>query len=442
MGKPIVAIVGRPNVGKSTLFNRLAGARVAIVEDTPGVTRDRLYFDVDWRGQYFTVVDTGGIILEEKPDTILGQVRKQAQIAMDEASVVLFMVDGRAGLTSEDEALAALLRKTRKPVVLVVNKIEQFENNPAMYEFYGLGLGDPIPISAAHGMNTGDMLDAVAALFDERLEEPYDPDVIKIAVVGRPNVGKSSLVNVILGEERSIVSAVPGTTRDATDSAFTHEGQRYVIIDTAGMRRRGRVEAGTERFSVIRSLRAVDRCDVALMMIDGGDGLIEQDKRVAGYVHEAGKGVVLVVNKWDLVEKDQNTMRKYEKELREGLNFMQYAPTLFISALTRQRVAKLPELVKFVSEQHSHRVATSVLNDVIRDAVQMNPTPADKGKRLKILYATQAGVKPPNFVLFVNEPKIMHFSYERYLENQIRKNFGFEGTPIRMTLRRKEEESQ
>jgi GTP-binding protein len=285
------------------------------------------------------------------------------------------------------------------------------------------------------------MLDALVDLFDEPNEEAYEPDVIKIAVVGRPNVGKSSLVNVILGEERSIVSPVPGTTRDATDSPFTHEGQRYVIIDTAGMRKRGRVEAGTERFSVIRSLRAVDRCDVALMMIDGADGLIEQDKRVAGYIHEAGKGVVLVVNKWDLVEKDQNTMRKYEKELREGLNFMQYAPTLFISALTRQRVAKLPELVKFVSEQHSHRVATSVLNDVIREAVQMNPTPADKGKRLKILYATQAGVKPPNFVLFVNEPKIMHFSYERYLENQIRKNFGFEGTPIRITLRKREEDS-
>jgi GTP-binding protein len=439
MGKPIVAIVGRPNVGKSTLFNRLAGTRAAIVEDTPGVTRDRLYFDTDWRGRCFTVVDTGGIVMDEKPDTILGQVRRQAQIAVDEASAVLFMVDGRAGLTPEDEALAALLRKTRKPVLLVVNKIEQFENNPAMYEFYGLGLGDPIPVSASHGMNTGDMLDALTELFGDQAEEEYEPDVIKIAVVGRPNVGKSSLVNAILGEERSIVSPVPGTTRDATDSPFTHEGQRYVIIDTAGMRKRGRVEAGTERYSVIRSLRAVDRCDVAVVMIDGKDGLIEQDKRVAGYVHEAGRGVVLTVNKWDLVEKDQNTMHKYERELREGLSFMQYAPTLFISALTRQRVAKLPELVKFVSEQHSHRVATSVLNDVIRDAVQMNPAPADKGKRLKILYATQAGVKPPNFVLFVNEPKIMHFSYERYLENQIRKNFGFEGTPVRITLRRKDE---
>jgi GTP-binding protein len=421
------------------LFNRLAGTRVAIVEDTPGVTRDRLYFDVEWRGRSFTVVDTGGIVMEEKPDTILGQVRKQAEIAMDEASVVLFMVDGRAGLTSEDEALAALLRKTQKPVVLVVNKIEQFENNPAMYEFYGLGLGDPIPVSAAHGMNTGDMLDALVDHFHEREAESYDPDVIRIAVVGRPNVGKSSLVNVILGQDRSIVSPVPGTTRDAIDSPFTREGQRYVIIDTAGMRKRGHVEAGTERYSVIRSLRAVDRCDVALIMIDGQDGLTEQDKRIAGYIHEAGKGVTLVVNKWDLVEKDHHTMRQYEKRLREGLGFMQYAPTLFISALTRQRVAKLPELIKFVSEQHSHRVATSVLNDIIREAVQMNPAPADKGKRLKILYATQPGVKPPHFVLFVNEPKLMHFSYARYLENQIRKNFGFEGTPIRITLRKKEE---
>jgi GTP-binding protein len=350
-------------------------------------------------------------------------------------------VDGRAGLTAEDEALAGLLRKTQKPVVLVVNKVDHFNHHEAVHEFYGLGIGEPIPISAAHGMNTGDMLDVLVSHFQADMGQEYEPDVIKMAVVGRPNVGKSSLVNSLLGKERSIVSDIPGTTRDAIDSPFIWEGQRFVLIDTAGMRKKGRVEEGTERYSVIRSLRAVDRCDVALVMIDGKDGLTEQDKRIAGYVHEAGKGIILTVNKWDLVEKNDKTMRRYEQELREGLNFMAYAPTLFISALTRQRVSKLPELAKFVAEQHSHRVMTSVLNEVVQEAVQMNPTPGDKGKRLKILYATQAGVRPPHFILFVNEPKLMHFSYGRYLENQLRKNFGFEGTPLRITLRKKEESS-
>lgn len=439
LAKPVIAIVGRPNVGKSTMFNRLAGGRIAIVEDVPGVTRDRLYFDTEWLGRRFTIVDTGGIDLVEEEASILGQVRLQAQIAMNEADVIVFVVDGQVGMTAEDEALANLLRRTRKPVIVAVNKTDHFKDNYTATEFYGLGFGEPIPVSSLHGMNTGDMLDAIVAKLPKEDEEGFESDVIKLAVIGRPNVGKSSLVNVIVGEDRTIVSDVAGTTRDAIDTSFKYHGQDFLIIDTAGMRKRRVVESGTERFSVIRSLRAVDRSDVVLMVIDGSTGLIEQDKKIAGYAHEAGKGMILVVNKWDLVEKDQNTLHKYQEKLRAELGFLSYAPIVFTSALTKQRIAKIPELAAFVAEQQNHRVSTSVLNDVIGQAVQMNPTPTDKGKRLKIFYCSQVGVRPPHFVFFVNDPELMHFSYLRYLENQMRKNFGFEGTPIKVTVRRKDD---
>lgn len=432
-----MAIVGRPNVGKSTLFNRLAGGRIAIVDDRPGVTRDRLYFDTEWQNTVMTIVDTGGIDLVEEESTILGQVRLQAAIAMEEADAIVFVVDGQVGLTAEDEALAVLLRRTKKPVIVCVNKTDNFVNNFNAVEFYSLGFGEPIAVSSLHGMNTGDLLDAVVKELPDTGEEFREPDVIRIAVIGRPNVGKSSLVNAIIGQNRTIVSDMAGTTRDAIDTPFKANGQNYIIVDTAGMRKRKNVEEGPERYSVIRALRAVDRSDVVLMVIDGSTGLTEQDKKIAGYADEAGRGLILVINKWDLIEKDQNTMHRMEKQLRQELGFLAYAPILFISALTKQRVSKLPELVSFVAEQQNHRVTTSVLNDVISQAVQLNPAPTDKGRRLKIFYCTQAGVKPPNFIFFVNEPELMHFSYLRYLENQIRKNFGFEGTPIRMTVRQK-----
>lgn len=435
MSKPIVALVGRPNVGKSTLFNRIVGRRTAIVEDTPGVTRDRLYRDADWLGRPFTLIDTGGIDLENKKDLILSQVKKQAQLAIDEADVIVFLVDGRSGLTADDENLAHFLRRNKKPVILAINKIENFQENDNIYEFYQLGLGEPVPISASHGMNVGDLLDVVIASFANDQTEDTDPDIIKLSLVGRPNVGKSSLVNVLLGEERVIVSDIPGTTRDAIDTPFEKDGQRYNIIDTAGMRRRGNINENMERYSVIRSLRAIDRSDVVLLVIDGTLGVTEQDKKIAGYIHEAGKGIVLVVNKWDIVEKDEKTMHKYEKELRSELGFMKYAPTLFVSAETKKRVPKLLELVNYVAEQQTHRINTSVLNEVITEAVQITPPPTDKGKRLKILYCTQTGIKPPHFVIFVNNPELMHFSYQRYLENVIRDNFGFVGTPIKFNVK-------
>lgn len=438
MSKPIVAIVGRPNVGKSTLFNRLTGGRVAIVEDTPGVTRDRLYRDSEWLNRRFTIIDTGGLDFFSKQDSILGQVRRQAKLAVDEADVILFIVDGRSGLTNDDENVAEMLRRSNKPVILVVNKVEDFIKNESLYDFYSLGLGDPVPISAAHGLNTGDLLDQVIEYFPPIDEEDIEPDIIKIAVVGRPNVGKSSLVNIILGQERVIVSDIAGTTRDAIDTPFIREGQKYILIDTAGIRRKSNIEESTERYSVIRAFKAVDRCDVVLMVIDGTEGVTEQDKRIAGFAHEAGKGSVLVINKWDLVEKDDKTLHKYEEKVRSELGFMQYAPTIFVSALTRQRVDKIIELTNFVAEQQTHRINTSVLNEVIAEAVQLTPPPTDKGKRLKILYSTQAGIKPPHFILFVNEPELMHFSYRRYLENVMRKNFGFEGSPIRITVRKRE----
>jgi len=439
VGKPIVAIVGRPNVGKSTLFNRLTGGRAAIVEDTPGVTRDRLYRDAEWLGRSFTLVDTGGIDFTDKDDTsILAQVRRQAEIAVEEADVIIFMVDGRTGLTSDDENVAAMLRRARKPIVLTVNKVEDYSNNNVVLDFYQLGLGEPLPVSAANGMNIGDLLDEVVAHFPKEIADDVEPDIIKIAVVGRPNVGKSSLVNAILGQERVIVSDIAGTTRDAIDTPFSREGQKYLLIDTAGIRRKRNIELSMERYSVIRALRAIDRSDVVLIVIDATTGVTEQDKRIAGYVHEAGKGAILVINKWDLVEKDDKTMNKFDEIIRSELSFMQYAPTIYVSALTKQRVAKIIELVNFVAEQQTIRISTSVLNETVAEAVLLTPPPTDKGKRLKILYCTQAGIKPPNFVFFVNEPELMHFSYLRYLENTIRKNFGFEGSPLKMTVRKRE----
>ena len=437
--KPIVAIVGRPNVGKSTLFNRLTKTKLAIVEDTPGVTRDRLYQDVEWNGKVFTLIDTGGIEMNSK-DSILTAVKKQAQIAIEEADLILFVCDGQMGISSEDAEVAQMLMRTKKDVMLVVNKIEDYSNPEELYEYYELGLGEIYPISASHGMNTGDLLDEILERLGDIDNEEYDPDVIKIAVIGRPNVGKSSLTNAILGQERCIVSNVPGTTRDAIDTAFSRDGQDYAIIDTAGMRKRGKVFETTEKYSVIRSLRAVDRCDVVLMVINAEEGLIEQDKKIAGYAHEQGKGLILVVNKWDLIEKDDKTYTEFEKNLRKNLLFMSYAPIIFVSALTKQRVHKVLDLVKYVAEQQSVRISTSVLNEIVREAVMQNPPPTDKGKRLKILYITQSGVKPPTFVLFVNEPEILHFSYERYLENKLRESFGFEGTSIKFVVRKRENE--
>ena len=440
--KPIVAIVGRPNVGKSTLFNRFTRSKLAIVEDYPGVTRDRLYQDAEWNNRKFTLIDTGGIEVKSD-DTILAQVRTQAQVAMEEADVIIFMCDIKAGVTNEDMEIAQMLRRTKKDVILAVNKVENFDRLEDLYEFYTLGLDEPYPISASHGMNTGDLLDRLMELIDKYDEEEYEEDVIKIAVVGRPNVGKSSLTNAILGQERAIVSNIPGTTRDAIDTPFERNGQQYVIIDTAGMRRKSKVaETTTERYSVIRSLRAVDRSDVVLMVINAEEGLIEQDKKIVGYAHEQGKAIILVVNKWDLIEKDDKTASTMEKEIRSELLFLQYAPMIFVSAMTKQRVHKLIDMINFGVEQNNLRISTSVLNEVIRDAMQLNPPPSDKGKRLKIYYATQSGVRPPTFVLFVNEPEIMHFSYERFLENKIRENFGFEGTPIKIVVRKRSEDEK
>ncbi|MBQ2004877.1 MAG: ribosome biogenesis GTPase Der, partial [Peptococcaceae bacterium] len=396
--------------------------------------------DAEWNNRKFTLIDTGGIEVKSD-DTILAQVRTQAQVAMEEADVIIFMCDIKAGVTNEDMEIAQMLRRTKKDVILAVNKVENFDHLEDLYEFYTLGLDEPYPISASHGMNTGDLLDRLMELIDKYEEEEYEPDVIKIAVVGRPNVGKSSLTNAILGQERAIVSNIPGTTRDAIDTPFERNGQQYVIIDTAGMRRKSKVaETTTERYSVIRSLRAVDRADAVLMVINAEEGLIEQDKKIVGYAHEQGKAIILVVNKWDLIEKDDKTSATMEKEIRSELLFLQYAPMIFVSAMTKQRVHKLIDMINFGVEQNNLRISTSVLNEVIRDAMQLNPPPSDKGKRLKIYYATQSGVCPPTFVLFVNEPEIMHFSYERFLENKIRENFGFEGTPIKIVVRKRSED--
>ncbi len=434
MAKPVVAIVGRPNVGKSTLFNRLVGKRKAIVEDIPGVTRDRIYDNSDWAGREFIVIDTGGIRFDEG-DIFTREVKLQAELAIEEADVIIFVVDAKEGISSEDEQLAILLRKSKKPLILAANKVENFQKQLEYYEFYKLGLGEPIPVSAMHGMNINDLLDAVIEKFPEAEEEEEDSDAIKIAVVGRPNVGKSSLVNAFLGESRLIVSDIPGTTRDAIDTPFVFNGQKYILIDTAGIRKKSRISEATERYSVIRSLKSIERADVVLIMLDAVGGVIEQDKRVAGYVHEQAKANILVVNKWDLIEKDGHTMNKFDKDIRQELKFLSYSPLLYISALTRKRIFKVLELVDFVAEQNNRRINTAELNKVINEAMMLNPLPGGGGKKVKILYATQVRTAPPSFVFFANHPEMVHFSYLRYLENVMRKNFGFEGTPIRLFVR-------
>lgn len=440
MYKPLVAVVGRPNVGKSTLFNAIVKKRISIVEDIPGVTRDRIYFDAEWLGHEFTMIDTGGIEFVDEKEHIFSSMRYQAELAIREADVILFVVDGKTGIQPQDEEVATILRTSGKPVILVVNKIDSVEQEMNMYEFYGLGIGDPIGVSAINLMNLGDLLDEVLKHIQTNPGEEDGDDVIHIALVGRPNVGKSSMTNALLGQERVIVSNVPGTTRDSIDTHWSYEGTLFVLIDTAGMRRKAKVDIPVERYSVVRALRAVDRSDVAVLMLDGTEGVTEQDKKIAGYVHEAGKGCIIVVNKWDLIEKDSKTSQKFEEDIRRELAFLQYAPILFASALTKQRIHRLADMVKFVSEQQHMRVSTSVLNELLEDAQLTNPPPAKGGKLLKIYYMTQASVQPPTFILFVNEPSLMHFSYERFLENKLRETFGFEGTPIRLIIRGKREE--
>ncbi|MFS0786816.1 ribosome biogenesis GTPase Der [Shouchella sp. 1P09AA] len=435
MTKPVVAIVGRPNVGKSTIFNRIVGERVAIVEDMPGVTRDRLYNNAEWLNHEFNIIDTGGIELGDEP--LLMQMRHQAEIAIEEAHVIIFLVSAKEGITAADQEVVNMLFRSKKPVVLGVNKVDNPEMRDQLYEFYALGIGEPFPISGAHGLGLGDLLDEVVQHFPTDLEVPYGEDAIKMALIGRPNVGKSSLVNALLGEERVIVSQIPGTTRDAIDTTFTKDEQEYVVIDTAGMRKRGKVYEATEKYSVMRSLKAIERSDVVLVVINGEEGIIEQDKKIAGYGHEAGRAVVIVVNKWDAIEKDHKTMQNFVEDIRQEFQFLSYAPIVFLSAKTTQRLHLLLPEVKRVSENHHLRVPTHVLNDMIMDAVAMNPTPTDKGKRLKINYVTQVAVQPPTFVFFVNEPELMHFSYRRFLENRLRATFDFEGTPIHIISRKK-----
>ncbi|MHC1750452.1 MAG: ribosome biogenesis GTPase Der [Cellulosilyticaceae bacterium] len=438
MSKPIVAIIGRPNVGKSTLFNRLAKSRISIVDDTPGVTRDRIYADVEWLNHKFTMIDTGGIEPDSK-DIILSQMRRQAEAAIDAADVIVFLVDLKTGLTDSDMQVANMLRKAHKPVVLVVNKVDDMVTQiMGVYEFYNLGLGDPVPISAAQPLNLGDMLDAVVENFPERNEEEdEEEDVIKVAIIGKPNVGKSSLVNKIVGEERVIVSDIAGTTRDSVDTEFVMDGQKYILIDTAGLRKKKKVTEAIEKYSIIRTVAAVERADIVVIMIDAEEGITEQDTKIAGIAHEAGKGCLVVVNKWDIIEKDDKTMNKYLKDITNTLAYMQYAPCMFISAKTGQRVNKLFEMIYTISQNQTHRISTGVLNDVLYEAIAMNQPPSDKGKPLKILYMTQVSVKPPTFVIFVNDKELMHFSYLRYIENRMREAFGFKGTPVRFIVREK-----
>ncbi len=437
MPRPLVAIVGRPNVGKSMLFNKLTGRRLSIVEDTPGVTRDRLYAPAEWRGRVFDLVDTGGIE-PGSDDQILSFMREQAQIAIDAAQVILFVCDIRTGVTAADQEVAGMLQRSGKPVVLAVNKMDSTgPTDPDVYEFYNLGLGQPYPVSAVHGHGTGDLLDACLDHFppEEGLEE--EDEVVKVAIIGKPNVGKSSLVNRILGQERVIVSDRAGTTRDAVDTLFTHETGRYLIIDTAGMRRKSKVDDRIEKFSVLRAVMAIERSDVCLILIDANEGVTEQDTKVAGLAHEAGKACIIVVNKWDAVEKDGKTMKRMEQEVRRDLAYMSYAPILFLSALTGQRMGQLFPMIQQVVQQACLRIPTGVLNSVLADAQARVQPPTDKGRRLKIYYMTQIGVKPPHFVIFCNDARLFHFSYQRYLENQIRNTFGLMGTPVRITIRQK-----
>ncbi|MCX7950799.1 MAG: ribosome biogenesis GTPase Der [Clostridiales bacterium] len=439
MSKPIVAIVGRPNVGKSTLFNRLAGRRIAIVEDTPGVTRDRLYCEVEWLNNKFTLIDTGGIEMDTE-DVILKQMRRQAEIAIETADVIVFMVDGKTGITADDYEVANMLRKTNKPVVLVVNKIDNIEMEDNKYEFYNLGIGEPYTIAASSGLGLGDMLDAIVSHFKDRADDEEESPEIKVAIIGKPNAGKSTLLNKIVGEERSIVSDIPGTTRDAIDSYVEIGEDKFLFIDTAGIRRKSKVKEDVEKYSVLRSITAIERADVCLVMIDAEEGVTEQDERIAGYAHEEGKAVVIVVNKWDKIEKNDKTMNEFTKDIRKDLAFLSYAPIIFISAKTGQRINKLIDLIKYVANQHAMRIKTGVLNEVISEAVMMKQPPIERGKPLKIYYVTQASTKPPTFIFFVNDTNIIHFSYERYLENQLRQHFGLEGTPIRFIYRAKQED--
>lgn len=435
--KPTVAIVGRPNVGKSTLFNKISGERISIVEDTPGVTRDRIYADGEWLGKHFTMIDTGGIEPASK-DEILVQMRRQAELAIDMADVVVLMVNVKDGVTANDQDVAAMLLKAHKKIVLAVNKVDNIGDlPPEFYEFYNLGLGDPIPVSSTHGLGVGDLLDEVCAMFPEDADTAEEEDVIKVAVIGRPNAGKSSLINRILGEERVIVSNIAGTTRDAIDSRFELNGDKFIFIDTAGMRKRGKIDENVERYSVVRSLGAVDRSDVCIIMIDAVEGITEQDTKIAGYAHEQGKACIIAINKWDAVAKNDKTMKNFRMHVQEEFAYMQYAVILFISAKTGQRVNKLFDEIKRVNEQHKRRVSTGMLNDVLNEAMAKQQPPSDKGKRLKIYYATQVSVAPPTFVVFVNDKDLFHYSYLRYIENQVRAAFGFEGTPLHFIIREK-----
>lgn len=433
MPKPVIAIVGRPNVGKSTIFNRIVGERVSIVEDIPGVTRDRIYSAGEWLNHEFNIIDTGGIDIGDEP--FLTQIRQQAEVAIDEADVIIFMTNGRDGVTAADEEVAKILYRSNKPVVLAVNKVDNPEMRSDIYDFYALGFGEPFPISGTHGLGLGDLLDEAAQHFPKIEEDGYDEDTIRFSLIGRPNVGKSSLVNALLGQERVIVSNVAGTTRDAVDTPYSKDGKDYVIIDTAGMRKKGKVYESTEKYSVLRALRAIERSDVVLVVLDGEEGIIEQDKKIAGYAHDSGRAVVIVVNKWDAVKKDEKTMKAFEENIRAHFQFLEYAPIVFLSAKTRKRTQTLIPVIDEVNESHSIRIQTNVLNDVIMDAVAMNPAPTHNGSRLKIFYATQVAVKPPTFVVFVNDPELLHFSYERFLKNRLRESFGFVGTPIHIIAR-------
>lgn len=442
MSKPVVAIVGRPNVGKSTLFNALAGEMISIVKDTPGVTRDRIYADVNWLDKDFTLIDTGGIEPDSK-DVILSQMRDQAQIAIDTADVIIFLTDVKQGLVDSDSKVADMLRRSGKPVVLVVNKVDSFNKYmPDVYEFYNLGIGDPVPVSASSRLGIGDMLDAVTEHFPAGSGEEEEDDKPRIAIVGKPNVGKSSIVNKLLGENRVIVSDVAGTTRDAIDTEIIHNGKEYIFIDTAGLRRKSKIKEELERYSIIRTVAAVERADVVLMVIDAEEGVTEQDAKIAGIAHERGKGIIIVVNKWDAIEKNDKTMKEYENKIRQVLSYLQYAEIMFVSAVTGQRLQKLYDMIDIVIENQTLRVATGVLNEIMTEAVAMQQPPSDKGKRLKLYYITQVSVKPPTFVIFVNDKELMHFSYTRYLENKIRGAFGFRGTSLKFFIRERKEKEQ
>jgi len=442
MSKPVVAIVGRPNVGKSTLFNVLAGEKIAIVKDTPGVTRDRIYADVNWLDKDFTLIDTGGIE-PDSSDIILSQMREQAQIAIDTADVIMFITDVRQGLVDSDSKVADMLRRSGKPVVLVVNKVDSFDKFMGdVYEFYNLGIGDPHPISAASRLGLGDMLDEVVSYFPESTGEEEEDDRPRVAIVGKPNVGKSSIINKLTGEHRVIVSDIAGTTRDAIDTDIVHNGKEYVFIDTAGLRRKNKIKEELERYSIIRTVTAVERADVVLIVIDAAEGITEQDAKVAGIAHERGKGIVVVVNKWDAIEKNDKTMKEFENEVRRVLSFMPYAEIMYVSAVTGQRLNKLFDVIDMVIENQTLRIATGVLNEIMMEAVAMQQPPSDKGKRLKLYYITQVSVKPPTFVIFVNDKELMHFSYTRYLENKIREAFGFKGTSLRFIIRERKEKDQ